>query len=209
MIITAVMPFRRSNFRRLLLAGFALGWHLAAQAQLVSKSPFLPAAAAGAPAPISNAPLEFLGYLELGQGPQYRLFDPAKKTSIWVGLNERNPDFEVLVKQFDRDNDTLTVEHRGAVHSLAIRKAKVVSGGPIAQALPPPVPAQANVMPAVTQSVVVNPTPADEARRLDAVASEIARRRALRTQAEQTVSQPPAATPPPAPVPVPPTMQPR
>ena len=208
MIILVAMPSRRPIFRRLFVAGFALGGAMTAQAQLASKSPFLPAAAPGAPAPTSNAPLEFLGYLELGQGPQYRLFDPAKKTSIWVGLNERNPDFEVLVKQFDRDSDTLTVEHRGAVHSLAIRKAKVVSGGPIAQAMPP-VPVQANVMPAVTQSVVVNPTPADEARRLDAVASEIARRRALRTQAEQTVSQPPAATPPPAPVPVPPTMQPR
>ncbi len=209
------MSSRRPIFRHLLVAGFALGGALTAQAQLASKSPFLPSTAAGAAAPTSNAPLEFLGYFELGQGPQYRLFDPAKKVSAWVGLNERNSDFEVLVKQFDPDNDTLTVEHRGAVHTLPIRKAKVISGGPVAQAMPPPVPVQANVMPAVTQSVVVNPTPADEARRLDAVASEIARRRALRTQAEQTVNQASPAAPPPAPFPlpmpgpVPPTMQPR
>ena len=37
--------------------------------------------------------------------------------------------------------------------------------------------------PAVTASVVANPTAADEQRRLDAVAAEVARRRAMREQA--------------------------
>jgi hypothetical protein len=46
--------------------------------------------------------------------------------------------------------------------------------------------------------VVVNPTPADEARRLEAVASEVARRRALREQASQQMGQSP---PMPAPQP--------
>lgn len=171
-----------------------------ARAQLVSKSPFESARSGSAAAPTANAPLEFLGYLEVGQGPQFRLHDPATKQSVWVGLNERNKDLDVLVKQHGREDDTLTVEHRGAVHTLPIRKAKVVSGGPVTAGVPPPVAVQSNVPAAVTQSVVVNPTPADEARRLDSVAAEIARRRALRNQAEQTVSQPQAAPPaPPAP----------
>jgi hypothetical protein len=72
---------------------------------------------------------------------------------------------------------------------------KVVAGGPVAQPMPVPMPA--NVAPAVIQTVVPNPTPADEQRRLEAVASEVARRRALRNQAEQTVQQ--AQPPPPTP----------
>jgi hypothetical protein len=36
---------------------------------------------------------------------------------------------------------------------------------------------------------VLNPTPADEQRRLDAVAAEVARRRALREQATQQLGQ--------------------
>jgi hypothetical protein len=39
--------------------------------------------------------------------------------------------------------------------------------------------------PAIANSVVVNPTPADEQKRLEAVASEVARRRQLREQASQ------------------------
>ena len=57
---------------------------------------------------------------------------------------------------------------------------------------PPPPPQMTNVPPAVTQAVVVNPTPADEQRRLEAVASEVARRRALREQASQQVNTPPS-----------------
>ena len=43
--------------------------------------------------------------------------------------------------------------------------------------------------PAIAQSVVINPTPADEQRRLEAVAAEVARRRQLREQAALQVSQ--------------------
>jgi len=63
--------------------------------------------------------------------------------------------------------------------------------------------------------VVLNPSPADEQRRLEAVASEVARRRAMREQATQQIGQggiPPPNLPPnpggPRP-PGPPTNQPR
>ncbi|MBL9200918.1 MAG: hypothetical protein JNL39_10455 [Opitutaceae bacterium] len=133
----------------------------------------------------------------MGQGPQFRVHDPSTKRSVWVGLNERNAELDVLVKQHGRDDDTLTIEHRGTIHTLPIRKAKVVSGGPVPTGLPPPMPAPANVAPAVTQSVVVNPSPADEATRLQAVAAEVARRRALREQAQTTVNQAQSPSPPP------------
>jgi len=71
-----------------------------------------------------------------------------------------------------------------------------VSSGAAAQAMPPPVVAT-NVGPAVTQTVVLNPTPADEQKRLDAVAAEVARRRALREQATQQMGQTPAPAPTP------------
>ena len=78
--------------------------------------------------------------------------------------------------------------------------AKVVSGGSVGQMMPPPAVAPtppSNVAPAVTQSVVLNPTRADAQRRLEAVASEVARRRAMREQASQQINQGMPTPPPP------------
>ena len=173
-----------------------------ASAQSGTRSPFLPPQASGPAAPTQGAPLEYRGYMVTSEGTQYRLYDPAKKAGTWVKLNERNPDFEVVAKQFDRDRNTLVIEHQGRTLTLAERESKIVSAGNAASALPQPVqpPAAApaiNVAPAVTQTVVVNPSPADEQKRLEAVASEVARRRALREQATQQVGQPQPAMPQP------------
>jgi hypothetical protein len=163
------------------------GW-----AQLAAKSPFIPPQAAGSASPTAGAPLEFRGYIETSEGVQYRIFDPAKKTYTWVKLNEKNPEFEVTAKQHDPEHKTLTIDHQGKTLTLAMREAKVVSSGTAGQAIPPPPqPPAANVAPAVTQSVVLNPTPADEQRRLEAVAAEVARRRVLREQATQQIGQQP------------------
>ena len=128
------------------------------------------------------------------EGTQYRIYDPAKKAGTWVKLNERNPEFEVIAKEHDGDLNTLTIEHQGRTLKLAERESKIVSAGNAALMPPQPVPLPApapaaNVAPAVTQTVVVNPTPADEQKRLEAVAAEVARRRALREQASQQMSQ--------------------
>lgn len=167
-------------------------------AQVAARSPFMPAVGPGAAAAATaGAPLEFRGYLDAGDGVQFRLYDPAKKTGAWVKLNERSPEFEVLAKQHDEGQKTLTIEHQGRTLTLAMRDSKVVSAGNAAQMVPPPpfMPVlPSNVAPAVTQSVVLNPTPADEQRRLEAVASEVARRRAMREQATQQIGQ---GTPPP------------
>lgn len=159
-----------------------------AEGQLASKSPFMPPQAAGN-TPTAGAPLEYRGYIETGEGVQYRLYDPARKLGSWVKLNERNAELDVLAKQYDTGQRTLTIEHQGKTLTLAEREAKVVSSGSAQQAVPPPMPQPANVAPAVTQSVVLNPTPADEQRRLEAVAAEVARRRALREQATQQMNQ--------------------
>jgi hypothetical protein len=186
------MSPRASLLRYLALGGIAFAGSGAAHAQLASKSPFMPAQGAASNAPTPGAPLEFRGYMETSEGVQYRVHDPAKKTGIWMKLNEKNPEFDVVVKQHDNVQGTLVIEHQGKTLTLAERTAKVVSSGTAAQAIPPPVMTAApasNVAPAVTQTVVLNPTPADEKARLDAVATEVARRRALREQATQQQTQ--------------------
>lgn len=195
----------------LLSAGlFALAGATGGHAQLAKTSPFMPAQAAPSSAPTAGAPLEFRGFLKTAEGTLYRVNDPARKTGSWVKLNERDPTLEVLAKAHDPDQNTLTVEYQGKTLTLAGREAKIVSSGSAAQPMPVPMPAPAppptNVAPAVTQSVVVNPTPADEQRRLEAVAAEVARRRALREQAAQQAGPGGAAPmiPPPPPVTVPP-----
>lgn len=167
--------------------------------ELASRSPFMPPQAATSNAPTVDSPLEFGGYLDTpGEGRLYRILvkDPNRKLAFWVKKDERNTDLDVLVKQHDADQQTLTIEHQGKTLTLAEKKSKVVSSGNPAQAMPPPPQAAPNpsVPNAVTQAVVLNPTPADEARRLEAVAAEVARRRALREQAAQATT-PPAAPP--------------
>ena len=168
------------------------------RAQLASKSPFMPPQGA-TNAPTSSAPLQFAGYMDTRDGRIFRIHDPAKKASTWIKLNEKHPDFDVLVKQHDDSQNTLVVEHQGKTLTLAQRQPKIVSGGSAGQALPPPPPSPvaSNVPPAVTQAVVLNPTPADEQRRLEAVAAEVARRRALREQATQQGGQTPQVAPQP------------
>jgi hypothetical protein len=174
----------------LVLAGLAVLGVGAAVAQPASASPFLPPAAASSAGPTAGAPIEFRGFMETGDGMRFRLYDPSRKAGAWVKLNEREPTLDVVAKQFSGapDGETLVVEHQGRTLTLAQRVSKVVSSGAAVQNMPPPPPMN-NVPPAVTQAVVVNPTPADEAKRLEAVASEVARRRALREQAAQQMGQ--------------------
>ena len=168
---------RLSSLRPLVSAGLAFAAVGEAAAQLAAKSPFMPPAATATNAPTAGAPLEFRGYIETGDGVQFRVFDPAKKMGTWVKLNERNTDLEILAKKYDSASKTLVIEHQGRTLTLAEKEAKVVSSGTAAQMAPPPPapPPPSNVPAAVTQAVVLNPTPADEQRRLEAVAAEVAR----------------------------------
>jgi hypothetical protein len=178
-------------FRPLLLASFVLAAGHPLNAQIAAKSPFMPPQGAASSGPTVSAPLEYRGYLATSGGRLFRIYDPTKKASTWVKVDEPNADFGVTAKQYDEAQKTLTIEYQGKTLTLAERESKVISSGAAAAAMPPPVlgtPAT-NVSPAVTQAVVLNPTPADEQRRLDAVAAEVARRRALREQAAQQMNQ--------------------
>lgn len=178
-----------SLFRVLLLAAGLLA-ATRVSAQLTTASPFLPPQNAAVAAPTQNAPLEYRGFIETGEGVQYRIYDPAKKAGTWASVEERESTLGVLVKNYDAERKVLTVEHEGRTLTLPEREAKVVSSGAAPQMVAPaPVPMPApNVNAAVQQTVVMNPTPADEQRRLEAVAAEVARRRALREQAAQQLN---------------------
>jgi hypothetical protein len=171
-----------------LAAALAAAGPASLRADLAGASPFLPpnsAAAAGGPnAP--SGPVELRGIMENSTGYAFCIYDTAKKTSTWVGLNERGNDF--VVKEADPTHETVTVDFQGQSLRLVLRTAKVASTGP-AQAPQPPT--------AVTSSVVVNPSMAEEQRRLDAVAEEVRRRRAERMRALNAGSSNPSPNSPP------------
>ena len=181
------MPPRILLLRRFVCAVLALGVAGRAGAQLAANSPFM-SPQANAPGPTQGAPLEYRGYMVTSEGTQYVVYDPARKARAFLKVNERDGNLDVLVKQFDASNDMLTIEYQGKTLTLEERKSKIVSSGNAA-AMPQPPQGAMNVMPAVTQSVVLNPTPAEEQRRLEAVAAEVSRRRALREQAQQQINQ--------------------
>ncbi|HEX2854582.1 MAG TPA: hypothetical protein VHO24_15230 [Opitutaceae bacterium] len=155
-----------------------------ARAELASSSPFLPPGGQQVVAPTNSAPLELRGVMATGNTTMFSIFDPSKKSGTWVGLNESGYDFSV--KKYDADNDTVTVEHQGRTHVLAMRTPKIASlGNAVA---PPPATAPAVLAPPnpVTRNVTATPTPATEAARLADWQAEIQRRRDMRAQAATT-----------------------
>jgi hypothetical protein len=177
-------------FRRLAVAGVCLLGGMRAHAQLAANSPFLPPTNTAVAAPTQNGPIEYRGFIETPAGALYRISDQQKK-GYWIKLNEKSPDTGVLAKKYDADRRTLVIEHEGRTVTLEERVSKIVSSGPAAQVMaqqPMPMP-NAGMSPAVTQTVVANPSPAEEQKRLEAVAAEVARRRALREQASTQLNQ--------------------
>ena len=184
---------RAQNSTCLAVLGLTLLIAPGARGQLASKSPFLPPSGSGSTAPTAGAPLEFRGTLETSEGLQVRIVDPARKAGVFLLLNQHDPSFDFTVKSYDAEHDTVTLDYQGRPLTLALHVAKVASAGAPQNFIPgqppnggPPMP------PAITNSVVLNPTPADEQRRLDAVVAEVARRRAMRDQS----AQPPPGAPP-------------
>jgi hypothetical protein len=128
--------------------------------------------------------------MSTSQGAAYCIYDTAKKTSAWVGLSEGGHDF--VVKSADPASDSVTVDFQGRSIRLVLRTAKVASAGAGGAGVAP-------AAPAAVSPAVLNPTPADEQRRLDAVAQEVRRRRMERERAVQGGALGPASTPGPVP----------
>jgi hypothetical protein len=201
-----VLGFRSSARLVALVAAAALGGATGAAAALTGASPFLPPAAAGQATATPDSQLELRGIMASGSTTMFSIYDATHKSSAWVRLNEPGRDF--VVRSFDAGRDAVTVDYQGRTLTLALHTAKVVSA-------PVNVPQPAIATPGVPGPqpiggpVVLNPTPADEQRRLEAIAAEVNRRRMIRQQAlqasRQAAGQPPSApapnVPPPGAVP--------
>jgi hypothetical protein len=138
-------------------------------------------------AAVVELPLEYHGYLHTADGFQFWVRDPARRNGGFVKLNVPESELQIVARNFDPEKATLTVERDGRVFTLPERKAKVRLAG--LPASPRPATARPGDMPArVVESVVVNPTPAQEQVRLDVIAAEINRRRGLREQAAKGAS---------------------
>jgi hypothetical protein len=169
-----------SYFRHSLawLLGLAAFYPAQAQGGLTTESPFLPSTPT-AGAPTENVALEFRGVIVTGEGPTFLIVDatPPTKKGAWVKPNETGREF--TVKSYDAQNDTVSVDFRGRLLSLALAKSKVGSAGmPMIGTAPggqPPIGGPIS-------PVVLNPTAADEANRLAAVTQEVLRRRQMRQQ---------------------------
>lgn len=172
---------------------FAAGLILAAgsmNAQLATKSPFVSTQAGNSSAPTAGAPLEYRGMMQTASGLKARIVDPSRHNAgVWLGINEKDSGFDAVVKSIDIDHDTVSIDFQGRTMTLAQHVAKVASAGTAQNFIPQAPNLAANMPAAIANSVVVNPTPADEQRRLEAVAAEVARRRQLREQASQQVTQ--------------------
>src|SRR5580692_7544930 len=108
-----------------LAAWAAFGWTGAACADLAPSSPFLPANSAIAGQSAPAGPVELRGIMGVPGGYAYCIYDTAKKTSAWVGLNERGNDF--VVKSADPTKESVTVDFQGRSLQLVLRTAKVAS----------------------------------------------------------------------------------
>lgn len=147
-----------------------------------SASPFLPPATAAANnAPTQDAALELRGIMTAGDNVMFSIYDSTRHSSAWVKLNDVGRDY--IVRGYDASKESVTVDYQGRSLTLALHTAKVVSAPAMPQPSPasPPSPAPQPI----GGPVVLNPTPADEQRRLEAIAAEVNRRRMIRQQAIQ------------------------
>ncbi len=156
---------------------------------LVTNSPFMlprddePAA----PVVTENATVEFRGLVATKDGVLFGLFDRSKNFGAWV--KQDDPEAEFRVSAFDETSDLVTVEYQGQRFTLPLSSAKIGAAAP-------------SPLPVVNRGGQqgggrVNAVPGsrgDDQRRLESVAAEVRRRRALR-QAATSNANPPAAQP--------------
>lgn len=180
------------NYSRRLLACLAVGAAASGQAasfdSLLNNSPFnAPAAAAAA----ASESLELRGVIIEEDGrASLNIYDTATKKATWVHVDE--PGHSYLVRGFDSANDTATLEVNRRTVSLALKRANVqlAAAAPVA---PPPAPVGVNLPAGTTAAGQPLPAPganpavagaagAPDQARLQAIADEIRRRRAMRAQ---------------------------
>jgi hypothetical protein len=194
-----------ANIQRLilpLLGMVPLVLPVQAGSNLLENSPFLPPNVSAAGAAQDAAPLELRSVLKAGGEYEFSLYNPAKKQSTWARLNE--PGYDFVVKAYDPEKDTVTVELRNRTFKLTLKEAKITQlstapGPPPAAVAAGPQPVAGRGQPGPTppgrdQSGAAPALTPEQLRNLQA---DINRRRELRRQATAspgpaTPAQPPA-----------------
>lgn len=184
------------RFGTLSLVVLALGGAVQVHAQLPIRSPFVYPEVAPETARREQV-LEFDGFVSTPAGTEFIVLDKARKARAWLRLNQRNSDFDLVVRKYDAENATLTVERAGSTEVLPMRRPKFVSGGSLPVSYRPVYAAAPQPPPAVPSP------PAANAQALEQVVADVQARRAAREQAaiqaaiqaagRQTVGQNPAS----------------
>jgi hypothetical protein len=167
---------------------------------LVADSPFMsPGGAGRAGVAASAGPLELRSVVFVDGAYQFSIFDQGSGESEWVRIGERGHPF--VARSFNRERDTLTVEHQGRTIELALQPAKMASAGGAPAQSPTPLPGPGNAgnrrnnqgpgpvpAPGLTPAGNAPPMPAPgatnaaEAQRLQNLADELRRRRGMGSQ---------------------------
>ncbi|TAG32548.1 MAG: hypothetical protein EAZ36_02110 [Verrucomicrobia bacterium] len=150
---------------------------------LVNRSPFAPPKDASGAVPLAEpGTLEFRGVVVDESGTAYSVFDAKENRGYWLREGVPSP---FRVTSYRAQDGLLELEHNGRPIKLQLKRATIQAGAVITdvprQAANPMSPAQ-----------VAN---GGDAGRLEAVAAEVRRRRALRNAASAAT---PVPTPPPA-----------
>lgn len=149
---------------------------------LVKDSPFRPGQAGAPSGDGGPAQFEFRGVVAEAGGYVFSVYDPGRREAGWVRLDEPGRSF--VARRYDPAKDALTIEHNGEARTINLKRAVVqpLTQAPPAPASPPPLPTAGAARPPAGNAAAPSPntTNAQEAQRLQNIADEIRRRRALR-----------------------------
>jgi hypothetical protein len=152
--------------------------------QLTPDSPFAPPPNPNGDtgATTANSPLELHGILATPEGYRFNLCDPSGHINVWIGLNAAGQPF--VVRTHDVAHRRVTVEYQGRELTLSLAEPKIT---PMSMQQPMPM-MQPQLMGQLPMPPgAANAGPQNVQRRLELIAEEIRRRRALRAnmQAQQ------------------------
>jgi hypothetical protein len=164
-------------------------------AALTTESPFVvQGEVAGGPGAQAASAIEFRGIMSQDGVLYFNLYDVAKRKGTWVTVNEPGPQgWVVRSHELAGDNEQVTVEGGGRTQRLPLAKPK--AGKLVVAAQPQGQPAPAQGIGAPITQVVLNPTPAQQAKAQEDIMAEVRRRRLQRQQ--QAAQQAGGAQPPP------------
>ncbi len=150
----------------------------------VAQSPFLPpsAAAPAAPAPSSGPldALEFRGVLSVADTTIVTLFNTADGKSLLVEVGQTLNGFRVADYRLEGPDDVVVVESGGRSRTIPMRKATIVALAAPPMPVPPPPGEAGGPPPPPVPGVNAQMSDEEVRQRMQRVAEEIRRRRALR-----------------------------